>query len=320
MAMELRHLRYFIAVAEEGHITRGAERLGIQQPPLSQQIKAMERELDVQLFHRKARGVELTDAGRVFLDDARAILAQLDQATETTRRTARGEQGRICVGITTSCPYHPFVPKVIRAFRNAHPLVFLTLEDNRPSALIELLQNGRVDAVFTRTPPANPEGVVVIKLLDEPIFAALPGAHPLARRNRGATIPLSALANETFIAYASQHGLRASTFEAIRAAGINLRIGQEVPRLTSALSFVAAGLGIVFVPASMQRLRMDGVEYRRIEDAAQLTAPLILVSRRSDPSAVVQHFLRLAKKAAKDFTEDPAPASPSRRGSRRRGD
>ena len=95
--MELRHLRYFVAVAEEGHITRAAERLGIQQPPLSQQIKAIETELDVQLLRRKARGVEMTDAGRAFLKDARAMLTQLDRTVETTRRAARGEQGQLCV-------------------------------------------------------------------------------------------------------------------------------------------------------------------------------------------------------------------------------
>src|SRR5215471_19602201 len=104
MAMELRHLRYFIAVAEEGHITRAAEGLGMQQPPLSQQIRAIERELDVQLFRRRPRGVELTDAGRTFLDNARMMLAHLDHTFETTRRTARGEQGRICVGVTATAP------------------------------------------------------------------------------------------------------------------------------------------------------------------------------------------------------------------------
>ncbi len=105
--MELRHLRYFVAVAEEGHITRAAERLGMQQPPLSQQIKALEKELDVQLFRRKARGVELTEAGRTLLDDARAILARVGRAVETTRRTARGEQGRLCVGIPPRAPSTP---------------------------------------------------------------------------------------------------------------------------------------------------------------------------------------------------------------------
>ena len=105
--MELRHLRYFVAVAEEGRITRAAERLGIQQPPLSQQIKAIERELDVQLFRRKPRGVELTDAGSAFLKDARAMLAQLDRSFETTRRAARGEQGQLCVGVTSTAPFSP---------------------------------------------------------------------------------------------------------------------------------------------------------------------------------------------------------------------
>src|SRR3954462_892992 len=127
MAMELRHLRYFIAVAEEGHITRAAERLDMQKPPLSQQIKAMERELDVQLFRRKARGVELTDAGRALLDDARTILSHLDRAFDRTRRTARGEQGRMSVGVTPTCMYHPFVPQVVRAFREAFPQVLLNL-------------------------------------------------------------------------------------------------------------------------------------------------------------------------------------------------
>src|SRR6266567_2938028 len=124
--MELRHLRYFIAVAEEGHITRAAERLGMQQPPLSQRIKAIEREVDAQLFHRRARGVELTDAGRAFLDNARAVLAQVDHTFETTRRTARGEQGRISVSYSSSVAFHPFVLRIIREFRESFPMVTVT--------------------------------------------------------------------------------------------------------------------------------------------------------------------------------------------------
>src|SRR5258705_10695680 len=151
MAMELRHLRYFIAVAEEGHITRAAERLDMQQPPLSQQIKAIERELDVQLFRRKARGVELTEAGRALFDDARAMLAHLNRALETTKRTARGEQGRICVGVTPTSPFHPFVPRVIRTFREAYPLVSMRLEERLGNELIDQLRNGQIDAAFIRT-------------------------------------------------------------------------------------------------------------------------------------------------------------------------
>src|SRR5262245_45280334 len=139
MAMELRHLRYFIAVAEEGHITRAAERLNMQQPPLSRLINSMEREFDVQLFRRRPRGVELTDAGRALLEDSRAILARVDHAFERTRRIARGEQGRLCVGVTPTCMYHPFVPQVIRAFREAFPLVLLTLKESRSTELFQHL-------------------------------------------------------------------------------------------------------------------------------------------------------------------------------------
>jgi len=172
--MELRHLRYFIAVAEEGHITRAAERLRMQQPPLSRQIKAIEQEMDVQLFRRKARGVELTDAGRAFLDDARAMLGHLDRAFDTARRIARGEQGRISVGYTL---FHPVVPRVIREFRQAFPLVSLTLEESSPYDLIERMQNDKIDVAFI-TLIADQEGVAIEPLLEEPRVVALPSGHP----------------------------------------------------------------------------------------------------------------------------------------------
>src|SRR5262245_21508444 len=151
MTMELRHLQYFIAVAEEGHVTRAAERLGMQQPPLSQLIKAIERDVDAQLLRRKARGIELTDAGRAFLDSARAILAQLEHAYDTTRRTARGEQGRICVGYTIQVSVHPLFPRIIREFREAFPMVSVTLAHGPPDDLVERMRNDQIDAVFTRT-------------------------------------------------------------------------------------------------------------------------------------------------------------------------
>src|SRR5688572_29089605 len=165
--MDLRHLRYVIAVAEEGHITRAAERLGMQQPPLSQRIKAIERELDVQLFYRKPRGVELTDAGRAFLHNARAVLAQFDHTFETTRRTARGEEGQISVGIVPTSPFHPFVPRVIRSFREAYPSVSLRLEERLGEELIELLQDEQIDAAFIRTSAAGQQGLVINPLPEE---------------------------------------------------------------------------------------------------------------------------------------------------------
>ena len=128
--MELRHFRYFVAVAEEAHVSRAAERLGIQQPPLSRQIKALEQELGVQLFRRKPRGVALTEAGRTLLENVRPILMRVDRAVETTQRSARGEEGQVRVGVAPTAPFHPFVPRVIRAFSEAFARVALTLEES----------------------------------------------------------------------------------------------------------------------------------------------------------------------------------------------
>jgi DNA-binding transcriptional LysR family regulator len=283
MAMELRHLRYFIAVAEEGHITRAAERLDMQQPPLSAQIAALERELEVKLFRRKARGVELTDAGRAFLEGARAMLAHLDRSCEKTRRIARGDEGRISVGVTPTCMYHPFVPQAVRAFREAYPNVVLRLQESRSVDLYQQLADERIDAAFVRIPPSDPTGVA------------------LAQRKEDATITLQELASETFIIYGSQHdpGIHAIAFRAFQAAGFNPVVGQQAPHLASTLNLVAVGLGVSFVPASLQRMHMDGVTYRRLKGAIKLSAPLKLASRRGDPSAVVRNFLSLVKGSAK---------------------
>jgi len=175
--MELRHLRYFVAVAEEAHITRAAERLGMQQPPLSQQIKALERELDVQLFHRRPRGVELTEPGRVFFREAQSILAQLERALEATRRAARGEQGRITVGMTPTAPFHPVVSSAVRAFREAFPLVSVTLDESLSDGLLERLRDERMDVAFIRNVVRDPAGLVVRRLLGEVMVVALPTGH-----------------------------------------------------------------------------------------------------------------------------------------------
>jgi DNA-binding transcriptional LysR family regulator len=298
--MELRHLRYFIAVAEEKHVTRAAERLGLQQPPLSQQIRALERELDVQLFRRKPRGVELTDAGAALLADARAILSHIEHAFATTRRTARGEQGQVAVGFTSSAPFHPFVPRIIRAYRDAFPLVALTLEEGGTTDLIDDLRNERIDAAFIRTAIADPQGLVVSTLLQEAMVLALPRGHGLARR--AGALPLKALAGETFVVYRRRNGpgLYDAILSACNAAGFSPRVGQEAPRIVSTLNLVAAGLGISLVPESLQRMRMDGVVFRRLSGAAQPKAPLHLASRRGEPSAAVRKFLGLVRRSGRD--------------------
>jgi len=307
--MELRHLRYFIAVAEEGHITRAAERLGIQQPPLSLQIRSLEKELNVQLFKRLPRGVELTDAGTAFLAQARAILDQVERALAATRRTARGEQGRVAVGFTSSAPFHPFVPRVIRSFREMSPLVTLVLEESGSSELVQALHSEEIDAAFIRSPVADVVDLVVRPILEEEMLVALPAAHSLASlpdTGPSSALPLAALANETFILYKRPGGpgLYDTIITACRGSGFSPRVGQEAPRIISTLNLVAAGLGVSIVPASLRRLQMDGVVYRRLADNAQLRAPLILACRRGENSAAVQRFIELVQSSAEHVDAD----------------
>lgn len=306
--MELRHLRYFIAVAEEKHITRAADRLGMQQPPLSQQIKALEQELGVQLLLRKARGVELTEAGRAFLEEARATLLHLDRAFDATRRASRGELGRLCVGVTSTTPFHPLVPRAIRAFREACPLVALTLEECLSNESVDRVRNEQMDVAFIRAASGDCHGLAVNSLLDEPMVAALPSTHVLAQTKTETSVSLHQLSGETFILYGPPGtGMYDSTIAACQAAGFSPRIGnlgastQLAPRITSTLSLVGAGLGITFVPSSLQRMNMEGVIYRPINEAHRPVVTLKLASRRDEKSAVVKQFVNFVRKEAKAY-------------------
>jgi DNA-binding transcriptional LysR family regulator len=298
--MELRHLRQFVVVAEEGHITRAAERLGVQQPPLSQRIKAIEDELKVQLLRRKPRGVELTEAGRVFLERARATLAHYDSVFEATRSAARGEQGRLCIGIQPTTLFHPFVPSVIRAFRTSYPRVSIMLDECLRTEQIERLRNQQLDIGFLRSALDGHEDFLVYPLLNEVMVAALPSGHPLARNEpRRAPLSLNDLADEQFIIYARQQGpaFYEATMAACLKAGFSPRLGQEAPRITSALSLVAVGLGVSLVPECMQNMTMNGVVYRSLK-GIQPKAVLMLGLRRGDGSPVVRNFVRLVRKTA----------------------
>jgi len=246
-----------------------------------------------------ARGVELTDAGSALLDDARAILADLDQAFESTRRTARGEQGRICVGITPSAMFHPLLPHAIRSFREEFPLVSLTLEERLSNELMKRLRDQQMDVAFIRTSFADPEGLIITPLLHEPMMVVLPDGHPLTRGQAAAAISLKQIANEAFILGESGTGTHEATIAACLASGFSPRVAQRAPRVTSSLGLVAVGLGIALVPASIQRMHMEGVAYRRLKGSAQSTVRLSVVSRRADPSAVVRQFLKLVKNVAR---------------------
>jgi DNA-binding transcriptional LysR family regulator len=299
MAMEFRHLRYIIAVAEEGHITRAAERLGIQQPPLSRLIKAVEHELKLQLFHRVPRGVELTDAGRTFLDGARATFANLDRVIESARRTARGEEGRISVGFTSSAAFHPLVSRVIREFRQSFPLVTMTLAEDGRADLIKSIESDRLDAAFIRADSTKLKGLLLHRLLEETLVLAFPRGHALARREARAVVPLNHLSEETFVVNRPHGPMRDAVFAACRAAGFSPRV-QEAPHVISMLPLVAAGIGISMVPASLQHMNVRGVVYRR-NGGTQAKVPLNLASRQGDTSAVVRQFVDLVRRTAKNI-------------------
>jgi DNA-binding transcriptional LysR family regulator len=302
--MEFRHLRYLIAVAEEGHITRAAERLGILQPALSRIIKTIEKDINLQLFRRVPRGVELTDAGRTFLDGARATFANLDRALESARRTARGEEGRISVAFTSSTAFHPLVPRVIREFRETFPRVTVTLAEGNAVELVRQVESDQLDAAFSRISIAKLEGLVFHPVLVEAMVVALPEGHALARGQARAVLPLKDLADEAFIVNRQPGALggpRDDVFAACHAAGFTPRVGQEAPNVMATLPLVAAGIGISILPASLQHMNIPGVVYRRLTGSTLLKMPLNLTSRRGDPSAVVRQFVNLVVRRAKNL-------------------
>ena len=293
--MELRHLRYFVAVAHEGHITRAAEKLRMQQPPLSQQIQALEREVDATLFLRHPRGVTLTDAGRAFLADAEQILSDVEHAKIRARRTARGETGRIAVGFTTSAPFHPLVARAMREFRTGRPDVSFVLEESSSGDMVSGLRDGRLDVAFIRSGLVDPEGITVHALLREDTAVAFPAKHPLSKRP---ALALKELSEETFILYRRPdgRGLYDVIIAACSEAGFSPHVGQEAPRIVSTLNLVAAGLGITIVPASLSRLPLEGVVYRPLRGKPALKVPLNLACRRDERSAATLAFIDLVRR------------------------
>ena len=178
--MELRHIRYFLAVAEERHFTRAAAKVGIGQPPLSQQIKDLETEVGAALFHRLAHGAELTEAGKVFLAGVEEIPLIAERATLAARRAARGETGSLRVGFTSTATFNVVVPSAIRTFRRAYPEIHLTLEEANTTRLITGLREGTLDVVFLRPGTSGTEELQLRRLSDDPIVVALPKRHPAA--------------------------------------------------------------------------------------------------------------------------------------------
>jgi DNA-binding transcriptional LysR family regulator len=289
--MELRHLRYFVAVAEELSFTRAAVRVRIAQPPLSQQIRQLEEELGVILLERGARPLRLTEAGLVLLDRARALLAAFDAAIAETRRAGRGQTAKLGIGFAGSAMFI-FVPDVIRAFRDVCPDVELVLDEMLAAEIAEALRQRKIDVGFAR-PPLLPEGGLAQSiLLEEPYLAALPESHPLASRTE---IALAELGDDPFILYPAQPGPSVTTLiaTACTAAGFTPRIVQEAMHLQTVVSLVAAGAGVSLVPAAAARGQARrGVAYIPLLSPAP-TAPLAVAWREGDIAPALARFLAI---------------------------
>ena len=291
--MELRHIRYFLAVAEERNVTRAAEKLGIGQPPLSQQIHALEAELGVRLFRRTGHGVVLTEAGEALLIDARRVLESAGQAIANAQSAGRGETGQLNIGFTGSAAFNPVVPRMIRQFRQAYPGVTLTLSEGNTAELLEDLKAGRVDVAFVRLGAQSPAGMTFHHIAAERMQLVLPATHPLAHKRR---IKLEALAGEPFVLLPRDASptLHDVIVGACRHAGFEPVLGQQAPQLSSVVNFVAAEFGVSLVPASVCQIRVEGVVYVDVAGAS-ITIRLALASQEPFRTSKVANFLAIAR-------------------------
>lgn len=309
--MDLRQLRYFVAVAEAGHMTRAAAALGLQQPPLSQQIRAIEAAVGTPLFRRHPRGMTLTDAGHELLPRARRLLEAHGQLMADMQRVAAGTAGVLAVGITSSAAAHAFTPTLLRDWRRAHPHVELRITEANAAKLTELVDGGALHAAFLRVPVAQPAALRFETLLTEPAVLALPLDHELARRHRAnQPVPLAALAGARLILARrpGAPGLYANLLRRLEQLGVAVQVVAEVDRMLTNLNLVASGEGVSVVPASMTGVHAASVAYRPLLRTEGLDAPLTLVHRTDDGSPLVQRFCAAARATAASV----APVRPRR--------
>ncbi|MBH8574625.1 LysR family transcriptional regulator [Nostocaceae cyanobacterium CENA369] len=290
--MEIRHLRYFIAVAEELHFSRAAERLHIAQPPLSQQIQQLELELGVELFHRKTkRQVQLTEAGQVFLQEAYQLLAQLEKAIDLTQRTGRGEKGQLRVGFTSLVTYN-LLPQILRKFREKYSEVELVLQEMTTTQQEQALQNRHIHVGFAH-PPLEDNTLHQQCIQQEALIVALPETHLLAEQE---CIPMRSLAEEFFIMF-PRHlgpGLYDQIVSLCQQGNFSPKITQEAIQMQTIIGLVSAGMGIAIVPSSLKNLQRSGVVYRPFQEKTPLIETTI-VWQQEDITPVLQQFLQVVK-------------------------
>lgn len=312
--MDLRQLRYFVAVAEEASFSRAAARIPISQPPLSRQIAKLEQEIGVRLLQRTQQGVTLTEPGRLFLEEARKTLASAAAALGTAKRAAGGQIGRLTLGFGGSAAY-TFLPTVLRIFRKQHPGVQLALINLPMTAQLDAIVDGRIDIGMLMLPVRH-KAIVTALLVRDPLVVALPSGHPLAKRR---SVRLAQLAPFEQILFTRTGGLGFfnQVMELCRRAGFVPRLAGETAPMESVIGLVAAGVGIAIVPAMAQKLRIAEVVYRRIEDS-YASVDFVMAWRGDNGSPALAALLSIArsilKKKALGAVDRSGASAPGRSG------
>uniref|UniRef100_A0AAU2VK03 LysR family transcriptional regulator n=1 Tax=Streptomyces sp. NBC_00008 TaxID=2903610 RepID=A0AAU2VK03_9ACTN len=298
--MELRHLSAFVAVAEELHFGRAAKRRQMAQPPLSQQIRQLEKELGVQLFERNTRSVRLTSAGESFLQPVRTVLDDLDVAVRAAKAAGRGEYGRVSIGFAGASS-HETLPRLTRAVRAAHPGIELVMTGQTYAKVaLARVADGSLDLGFVRLPVTQP-GVAHRVIDEEELVCALPSDHPLAARD---SVAIKALAEEPFVSFPANTGstVRDAMVGACEAAGFNPRVVQEAPDSYTIMALVAAGVGVTLTVTSVQHIQQNGLVYRPLA-GPPIRRQAALAWRADNPSAALRAVLAVAEDAL------PTPSS-----------
>lgn len=296
--MELRRFKYMAVLAEELHFGRAAERLGIAQPALTQQIQALERELGVQLFQRTKRSVRLTVAGRVTLDEAIRTLQQADRTALVAQQAGRGQLGHIEIGFVGSAVFSGVLSKAISRFREGNPMVELRLSELGILQQLDDVGSGRLDLGIVRTPVKSlPPDVAIAILYREPIILAIPARHPLTFRKK---ITLKNLIDEPFVGLQIHDGVgfNAQVADICATGGLSPKVRLRAGQLVALAGMVAGGLGIAFVPDSLRHLHIPDVVYRPL-DAMNEQSNLAVVYRKSERAPAVTAFLDQMRKSAK---------------------
>lgn len=301
MRLETRHLRYFVAVAEELHFGRAASRLHISQPPLSQQIRQLEEDIGTRLFERTQRSVRLTHAGEILLVQARQILSDLEEAVSLVQASARGEGGFLRLGYTAASAY-AYLPPLLNAFKQRYPGVEVYLNEQLSGQQILNLQEGRLDVGLVR-PPIDEADLSSEKLIEEALVVAMHVDHPLASHR---IIDVKDLHDVPFIAFTPTaaryfHDMVETLFS---NAGVQPKVVQHATQPHTVVALVSAGLGLALVPHSSVRVHMDHVTYRPLHARKPPHAEMHLCWKKHTDSPLVKNFLEVAREVASQYLQD----------------